>query len=110
MSWPQRLVESRVTNVHIKAAQIPNPGLKGKKKEEYDKRTKEELERAIQQIPPRTKIHDLCDHRSATPLHYAASNGNLALCEVIIAGMGKDQLFSVDASRKNASSLCSLQE
>ena len=93
--------ESRATNVHIASAKRP-PSVKMKisQQEKSRQEQKHDLQQAILQIPPRTTIHDLCDQRLATPLHYAAASGNLPLCEVIIAGMGKDQIYAVDVSGK----------
>ncbi|CAG2189351.1 unnamed protein product [Mytilus edulis] len=80
MSWSGKLVECRGTPLHIFAA----IGLK------------EELRTAIHQLQDGTTAKFLTDQRGATPLHYAAVNGNLDICEIIVAGMGSEMIYQSD--------------
>ncbi|XP_052097446.1 uncharacterized protein LOC127732451 [Mytilus californianus] len=80
MSWSGKLVECRGTPLHIFAA----IGLK------------EELRTAIHQLSEGTTAKFLTDQRGATPLHYAAVNGNLDVCEIIVAGMGSEMIYHLD--------------
>ncbi|XP_063420163.1 uncharacterized protein LOC134705345 [Mytilus trossulus] len=80
MSWSGKLVECRGTPLHIFAA----IGLK------------EELRTAIHQLQDGTTAKCLTDPRGATPLHYAAVNGNLDICEIIVAGMGSEMIYQFD--------------
>lgn len=74
------LTECRGTPLHIFAA----IGLK------------EELRTAIHQLQDGTTAKFLTDQRGATPLHYAAVNGNLDICEIIVAGMGSEMIYQSD--------------
>lgn len=55
-----------------------------------------DLEDAIKKLPYTPNVYDICDERNATPLHYAAENGKLDACEILINGIGRDQIFVKD--------------
>jgi hypothetical protein len=57
---------------------------------------KEELSTAIHQLPEGTTAKSLTDPRGATPLHYAAANGKLDVCEILVAGMGSEMIYHTD--------------
>lgn len=80
MSWKPKLIELQATLLHINAAC-------GNVKD---------LEDAIKKLPYTPNVYDICDERNATPLHYAAENGKLDACEILINGIGRDQIFVKD--------------
>lgn len=80
MSWKPKLIELQATLLHINAAC-------GNVKD---------LEDAIKKLPYTPNVYDICDERNATPLHYAAESGKLDACEILINGIGKDQIFVKD--------------
>jgi ankyrin repeat protein len=43
-----------------------------------------------------TTSKSLTDPRGATPLHYAAANGKLDVCEILVAGMGSEMIYHTD--------------
>lgn len=49
-----------------------------------------DLEEAIKKLPYTPNVYDICDERNATPLHYAAENGKIDACEILINGIGRD--------------------
>lgn len=55
-----------------------------------------DLEEAIKKLPYTPNVYDICDERNATPLHYAAENGKIDACEILINGIGRDQIFVKD--------------
>ncbi|XP_061192633.1 uncharacterized protein LOC133200833 [Saccostrea echinata] len=85
MSWKPNLLELKATSLHINAA-CGNL---------------EKLEEALQKLPYTPKICDICDERNATPLHYAAENGKLDACEILINGIGRDQIYTKDMNDKS---------
>ncbi|KAL5017287.1 hypothetical protein ScPMuIL_006876 [Solemya velum] len=86
MSWKESLVERRATTLHMLAAD--------------KKKTTQDFESAIQQLTDVTAVGDLTDERSASPLHYAAENGHLDRCELIILILGKEHIYIQDINKK----------
>ncbi|XP_069128217.1 uncharacterized protein [Argopecten irradians] len=84
MSWKEKLVESRATTIHGYAAC----------------NQKKELETAIHQLPDSTYVQNMKDQRGAVPLHYAAENGHLEICEILIATIGKELIYQQDVNQK----------
>ncbi|XP_033738074.1 LOW QUALITY PROTEIN: uncharacterized protein LOC117325743 [Pecten maximus] len=84
MSWKEKLVESRATTIHGYAAC----------------NQMKELKTAIHQLPEFVYVQNMKDQRGAVPLHYAAENGHLEICEILIATIGKDLIYQQDVNRK----------
>lgn len=61
---------------------------------------KKELELALHQLPGKLNINHLRDQRGASPLHYAAQNGHIDACELLIASLGKELLYQRDLCDK----------
>lgn len=45
-------------------------------------------------------VQNMKDQRGAVPLHYAAENGHLEICEILVAAIGKDMIYQQDVNRK----------
>ncbi|OWF34894.1 Ankyrin repeat, PH and SEC7 domain containing protein secG [Mizuhopecten yessoensis] len=84
MSWKEKLVESRATTIHGYAAC----------------NQKKELETAIHQLPEFAYVQNIRDQRGAVPLHYAAENGHLEICEILVAAIGRDLIYQQDVNQK----------
>ncbi|KAJ8306251.1 hypothetical protein KUTeg_016796 [Tegillarca granosa] len=74
MSWRQAMVECRASTLHQQAAIG----------------AKDDVKTSLQHLPYDFRINSLKDQRGANPLHYAAENGHLEVCEILITGIGRE--------------------
>ncbi|XP_046581195.1 LOW QUALITY PROTEIN: uncharacterized protein LOC124288671 [Haliotis rubra] len=59
-----------------------------------------ELRELLDTIPPGTELQHFRDSRAATPLHYAAQNGHVAVCELLIGRFGREILYMKDTNKR----------
>ncbi|XP_067677725.1 uncharacterized protein [Haliotis asinina] len=59
-----------------------------------------ELKELLETIPPGTELQHFRDSRGATPLHYAAQNGHVAECELLIGRFGREILYTKDINKR----------
>ncbi|XP_076440346.1 LOW QUALITY PROTEIN: uncharacterized protein LOC143279908 [Babylonia areolata] len=59
---------------------------------------KSKLEVILSSLPSSLALKKIKDHRLATPLHYAAQNGHVDVCEAVIGRFGRDILYTKDCN------------
>lgn len=59
-----------------------------------------ELAELLETIPQETELQHFRDSRAATPLHYAAQNGHVAACELLIGRFGREILYMKDINKR----------